>query len=384
MTMNEYFETATTPVEGTEWCVDLKREEFIDFRLLLARVNGPLRLRVPTLIMVLLCCVALVGMALADWLMTGREGYPDPVMLAAAALVLLPGLFMWFYVPARMKKTAGAQYDRSVEAGVTYYGRLQVFPDCIEKVGDTATAHIPLDDRVLFIETRDMMVFTAAASPALVLPARCMTDEMALAVRRAADRLPANHRRFIDRLQPQAQPVVAPPPREKPEELWVSTFTYTPDEYAAIIKNMLVQQFWKRAPFLVIFATLGALALGWTWDVPDRQPALLSCIVYFCMFMGVPTLFNLILPLVRVKSQVHTLSPHDMTMQVRMDTMMLRFKVPKGGEIGVLWCDVDHVYDKDAFVEVVHNKYASLHIPKRVIENIEALDGIIKRCRGKQ
>ena len=67
-----------------------------------------------------------------------------------------------------------------------------------------------------------------------------------------------------------------------------------------------------------------------------------------------------------------------------MDTMMLRFKVPKGGEIGVLWCDVDHVYDKDAFVEVVHNKYASLHIPKRVIENIEALDGIIKRCRGKQ
>ena len=52
-----------TPQEP-QWYVDLNREEFIGFRLLLARVNGPLRLRVPTLVMVLLCCVALVGMVL--------------------------------------------------------------------------------------------------------------------------------------------------------------------------------------------------------------------------------------------------------------------------------------------------------------------------------
>ena len=50
--------------EKPEWIVDLNRDEFVAFRLLLARVNGPLRMRIPTLIVALGCCLLMVGLAL--------------------------------------------------------------------------------------------------------------------------------------------------------------------------------------------------------------------------------------------------------------------------------------------------------------------------------
>ena len=56
-----------TPQEQPEWYVDLTREEFIRFRMLLARVNGPLKMRIPTMIMAALCCVALAALALVEW-----------------------------------------------------------------------------------------------------------------------------------------------------------------------------------------------------------------------------------------------------------------------------------------------------------------------------
>lgn len=358
--------------------VDLNRDEFIQFRLLLARVNGPLRMRLATLLMSAICCVVLVALALVEWWRMGQEGYPDPVLLAGALLVLLPGLFLYCYVPKKMKKTAAAQFDRSARAGMHYYGYLQIFTDCIEKVSQFGTAHICLDERVLFIEAPEMMVFSSSSSPALILPARCMTPELAAQVRQAADRLPANHRRFIGRLQPQSLPVTPPPKREDPEQLWVSTFTYRPEEYAAALKGLLMANYWRTAPTLALISMIAALTLTYV------EIQLAATIVVFLVLFGLGTLLNLVLPLSRTKRQVYNLSAHDLTMQVRMDTMMLHIKVPKGGEVGVLWCDVNHVYDKDTYVEIVHNKHATLYIPKRVIDDMTVFEAAISRCWSKQ
>ena len=363
-----------TPQEQPEWYVDLTREEFISFRMLLARVNGPLKMRLPTMVMAALCCIALTALAVVDWFQTGRQGYPDPVLLVAALLTLLPGFYTWLYVPAKMKKTAARQYERSVQSGMSYCGRLDLYPDSIEKVGPTATAHIAFDRGTLFVESPEMMVFTAAGSPAVVLPGRCLTETLAADIRRAADRLPPQNRRFIARVQTGGK-VVAPPVEVKPEELWVSTFTYTEEEYAAVLKGLTTQNFWRMAPLLMATSVLGSLAFGWTGG------SLLECVPLFVALVAVLLLFNLVLPLSRVKHQVPYTSAHDRTMQVRMDTMALRLKLPKGGENWVLWCDVDHVYDKETFVEIIHNKKMSLHIPKRCIEDIKEFDAIVTRCR---
>lgn len=357
-----------------EWYVDLTREEFIRFRLLLARVNGPLKMRIPTMVVALLCCVSLLALALVEWFEAGKVGYPDPVLVVGALLTLLPGFYTWFYVPAKMKKTAGQQYDRSVRSGMSYCGRLDLYPDSIEKIGATATAHIAFDRGTLFIETAEMMVFTAAGSPAVVLPGRCLTESLATDIRRAADRLPPQNRRFIARVQTGGE-VIAPPETVKPEELWVTTFTYTEEEYATVLKGLITQHFWRMAPLLMATSVIGSLALGWNGG------SILECVPLFVALVVVLLLFNLVLPLSRVKHQVPHTTAHDRTMQVRMDTMALRLKLPKGGENWVLWCDVNHVYDKDDTVEIVHNKKMNLHIPKRCIEDIKEFDAIVTRCR---
>lgn len=365
----------TDQPEKNEWIVDLNREEFVAFRLLLARVNGPLRMRIPTLLVSIGCCLLMVGIAIEEWWMAGWQGYPDPVMLCCALLVLLPGFYTWFYVPAKMKKTAGRQYDRSISAGMLYCGRLTVTPDYVEKAGATATAHIRLDDRTLFVESAEMMAFVTAGSPALVLPARCLTEEMATAVRKAADNLPAHCRRFIARVVPGGE-TVRWQETPQPEEVWVSTYTYTEEEYVTVLRGLITQHYWRTAPMTVTTATCGALLFGWDGET------MIKCIPFFLVILAALTLFNLVLPLSRVKRQVATLSAHDLTMQVRMDTLALRLKMPKGGENWVLWCDVDHVYDKENFVEFVHDKSSTLHIPKRVIPDMAAFESALNRCRG--
>ena len=356
--------------------VDLTREEFIRFRMLLAKVNGPLRLRIPSMVISLVCFLVTVALTVEEWAFAGWQDYPDPVLLVAAVLILVPGLYTCLYVPAKMKKTAGQQYDRSVSAGMNYCGRLTVEPEFIEKAGGSATAHIRMDNRALFIESADMMV-VSGPGPAVVLPARCLTEEMATALRAAADRLPPQNRRFIARLVPGGQ-TIAPVEIPKPEEVWVSTFTYTDEEYVTVLRSLLLQRFWKMAPMLMTTATCGAVLFGW------NQENLWMPVVYLLIIGAVLALINLGLPLWRIKSQVANLPPHDLTMQVRLDTLALRIKGLTTGEVWVLWCDVDHVYDKGAFVEFVHNKKASLYVPKRAIPDIAAFEAALNRCRDKK
>ena len=371
---NETVQTTANPVRY----VDLTRDEFIAFRMLTARLFGPLRQRIPTLVVSILCCLMLAGYAIFEWWGLNFVGYPDPVLTVGSVLTLVPSLIVCVYMPWKLKHDAGKQYDRSVQAGMDFCGELTVYPDCIEKASSSVTASIRIDERMLFIETADMMVVTAVGSPAIVLPARCLTEGMANVVRQAIDRIPLRNRKFISRIQPKGEVVPAPKPMAKPEELWVNTFTYTAEEYATVLRGIIQQHFWKMSPVLAAVAMMGALAFGYDGI------SLIPCIGYFVVFMLVLMVFNLFLPLRRAKTQSGNLSAHDLTMQVRMDTMALRVKLPKGGENWVLWCDVDHVYDKDDFVEFVHDKHSTLHIPKRVIEDMATFESALNRCRGKK
>ena len=378
MEQNDIFETTPPVVEeqpASKWYVDLNKEEFVAFHMLTARYFGPLRQRIPTLVVSALSFLMLAGYAAFEWATKNFVGSPDPVLLVGALLVLIPSLLVCGYVPYRLRRTAAKQYDRSVDAGMDYCGQLIVYPDCIEKVGHATTGHVRLDERTLFIETAEMMVISVIGSPAIVLPARCMTDEMAAAVRDAMNRVPARNRRFVARLQCRGEAVPAPTPKAKPEELWVTTFTYTPDEYATVLRGIIQQHFWRLSPLLAVVAVMGAFAFGYNGE------SLMPCIGYFLAFMAVLILVNLVLPLRRVKRQAASLSAHDLTLQVRLDTMAVRTKLPKGAENWVLWCDVDHVYEREDFVEIVHNKRSSLFIPKRCIDDLGALDAAIKRCR---
>ena len=95
------------------WYIDLSRDEFVEFRLLMARLMGPLRQRIPMLIVSLFSFAMLVGYAVFEWL-AGWVASPDPVLLVGGALVLIPALVFAFYLPHRIRRMAEKQYDLAI------------------------------------------------------------------------------------------------------------------------------------------------------------------------------------------------------------------------------------------------------------------------------
>ena len=360
--------------EEQAWYVDLTREEAAAYALLMAKVRGPLRTRKTAVITAALCSVILLGLAFGEWLAAGMTGEFDYFTALFGVLIWLPALYVCLIMPHTIRKKAQQHYDRSVSAGLVYTGRLTVTDEYVEKAGPTATAHIRLDDRAYFIETADMMVFITADSPGLVLPGRCLTQEMAATVRRAADTIPTANRRFIARVRAEGQPV-APVTAEKPCRLWTATFTYTHDEFVTVMRGSILHRFWRVAPMLTPVAFMGALVFGWSGE--NITPA----IGYFLLFMGIVLLMNLVFPLLQVKRRVGLLTAHDLTMKVTFDTTALHVQAPRGSDMPVLWCDVKHVYDRDPFAEIVIEKSGSVLIPKRAIEDIPAFEEALKRCR---
>ena len=361
--------------DGTDaWYIDLTREEVADYSLLIAKERGPLRTRKTTLITGALCSLILLGLAFGEWLAAGMQSPFDYVTAICGVLIWAPALYVCLLLPRSIRRKALKQYDRSVSAGFVYHGRLTVTDEYIEKAGISATAHVRLDERAFFIETARMMVFLTADSPGLVLPARCLTEEMVTAVHRAADRIPTRNRRFISRIQPQGQ-TVAPIEVEKPEQLWTATFTYTPEEFIPVVRGNILHRFWRVAPVMTAVAFMGALIFGGSGE------SLTPAFGYFLLFMGIILLINLLFPLLQVKGRVAMMTAHDLTIKVSFDTTALRMQTPRGGEISVLWYDVKHVYDRDSYAEIVMDKSSDLLIPKRVIRDIPAFDAVLKRCR---
>ena len=359
--------------QSNPWYVDLTREEAAAYSLLMAKERGPLRTRKTAVITAALCSMILLGLAFGEFLAGVTDTF-DYFTALFGVLIWLPALYVCLILPHSIRKKAVQHYDRSVSAGIVYAGQLTVTDEYVEKVSPSATAHVRLDDRAYFIETADMMVFITVDSPGLVLPARCLTDEMAVTIRRAADRLPPRNRRFVSRIQPKGE-IVTPVEAVKPELLWTATFTYTPEEYVTVARSSILYRFWRMAPAMTPMAFIGALVFGWSGE--NITPA----IGYFLLFMGIFVLMNLAFPLMQNKRRVGMMTAHDLTVKVGFDTTALRMVAPRGSEMPLLWCDVKHVYDRDSFVEIDIVKSAGLLIPKRVIEDIPAFEAALKRCR---
>ncbi len=366
----------TPPVgEETPFLVDLTKEEYIAFQLLVAKVRGPLRSRTVSLILSVGLCMMMLVTTLLTWRETGQISIE---FLLIAVLTLIPGLFAYCIVPAQLKKRASKNYDQARQSGNNFVGTLTVYPDRVEKIGQAASAKIPLHGHTLFIETEDMMVFTTMGSLALVLPARCMTEEMAVRVRQAADQLPPANRRFISRFRPQGQPVTAPESMEKPEVLWEQQFTFTEEEYVSLVRSALVQRYWPTAPWLVGLS----LVAGYAFIYDEKN--ILTFAGGFLLFFGLMTLFNLVLPLSRVRRQALAAGQPERTYRVELDDIALRLYGHNDNKLAVVWEEINHVYDRDTFVEFVMHRHTTFRIPKRCIEDVTAFGEIITRCRKKQ
>ena len=357
--------------------VDILREEYEAFALLQGKVTGPMRRRVFSLLLSLILCLMLVGMIFLDWRETGRI---DPVTVVAIPLMLLPTLFSYCLMPALLRRRARKGYDRRQQHyGDRFYGTVTVYPDRIEKTAviTNTTVKIPLNAHTLFVEREDMMLVINRFYPSLVLPARCMTGGMAAAVRQAADRLPMGRRVFLSRLNPQNQPAVLPIDVSQPEEtLWEQVVIYTPQESYQAARPLVFKQFWMRSPLFAILSLMMAYLLGW-----DGSGNLFTPMLWFLLCLGTLTLLNVVMPLSRMRRTARSQESRERTIRFRITQKAVYYSGLDVSEIGLLWAEIAHVYDKDTMVEIEILHGGSLFIPKRCIEDLDRFDEIVRNCR---
>lgn len=359
-------ETANTnPLpEETGWAVDLNREEFVQYQLLLTRISSPVPLRTMQVIFSVIAAVMT-----ASTVVLHREIESFDWMLALSTLAVVGiCVFFWVFVPRRIKARAERTYDETLESGHSYYGILSYTGNTIEKRGREITTAIPVNMSTLFVECAECMAWINRGHRAIVLPARCMTPEAAAEMRRAADKLPPRNRRFFGRLEPQSQPVTEVLP-EEPTVLWEEQITYTPEEYAAQLSAMVVANYRRRLPLFSLLSVVAALAFGFA----EERPWL--CIPWFLGFFALLTVMNLLTPRRRIAAMAHTVPAEQRRMSVTLTDRGLRLKQQERVMMAS-WTSIEHVIDRGEYVEIQRG-IQSAHIPKRVITDLPAFNELI-------
>lgn len=355
--------------------VDLTREEYLQFAYLQGNRYNPKRQKGICLGVSLVCVVLLVALLVMDWVTLHTV---DPLLVAAIPFVLIPTAYVLWILPPLLRRRAGKAYDKAVGAGRHFFGEVRLYPDRVEKDTAYGCVKIPLHGHSFFVETPELMAFVSRFAPAIILPARCMTDTAAAAARKAADRLPITNRRFLGRLQPQAQPVPVPPQTPPLPVLWECTFTYTGDELVEMSRRILLARFWRMAPFYALFSLLLSVSLY----VTGTEFQLVPLIAVFLLLFGLLVVVNLVLPLARLRRTADLVPREDRTKRLYIDELGVHTYADLTGDSLLAWKEQEiHIYDKEPFAEIAVKNQTALYLPKRCIEDVDAFNAVIAQCR---
>lgn len=358
---------AQPKIPVNEWDIDLSRDEYIRYYTLFSKLSGPLRLQTVQLVISVVFALILAVFCVIDFAQTGGV---DWLFAGIGGVLTVASFGLWWYAPRHVRRAAGKAYDETLAGGYCYYGTLRVRDDRVEKENLQGIHTIHLNAGTLFIENPEMMVFLTANRRSIVIPARYLTAEAASAVRAAADKLPYRNRRFLGRVVPMGEtPAAACPPEDT--VLWEQTIRYEPDELADLIRNNVSQNFVKRLPFHSVMSALFGFGLGW-----GDGSNILSCIGWFLGFFALTALTNLVLPRRRANMIAAQADVAGRTVTVKLTDRGVWMTDPNKGFAVLPWNVIDHVIDRDTFVEITRGAQ-SIRIPKRYIDDFATFDTLI-------
>ena len=238
-----------------EFPADLTREEYIEFS---TGTSGQGHKLYPAL---MLMCVGIgVFMGVED----GWTVESIAIIAVSAALMLLSAWGLPWYRRRKM----GRQYDLSLKTGYDFYGTVRFYGDRVEKVCCGDVSAVRYADAVFF-ENEKMMVFAVRGGRSLVLPARCMTETDAEAVRAVVrERIPSQRQMLRRRMTARAVERLAPPPAvDLPEEqeLLFLTVRHTPKTFGKQAARQAHLRFTASLPLMLVLDALFALLVGVTY-----------------------------------------------------------------------------------------------------------------------
>ena len=346
--------------------VDLNEQEYLDFNLTLARRMGALRLQKPMLFLFAVYLAVDVISLIKEFVDTGRISW---TLLIIAAVTLACGCLVLTVMPARIRKTAKASFLMGNQNG--YYGELTVTPHAVMKnIGDE-TITVPLDEHSIYLEDKGFMAFTAQGqSRSIVLPARCVTPQMATAIREAVFAPTARIQRRVFARMDAAAPA-AIPRRDfpaPPQTLYTLDFAYTEQEAAKLFKDVAMKQYFQSLPTVSAMAIMAGLLL----TILQEQ-------VFWFPLISLGIIFGYLLLLLlqaraRGKNPVATENRTHVTLTDR--GVELRIS-PTGQRISFGWQGVERAVERADCVEFFYSGNNLLRIPKRAIDDFDELKRIV-------
>lgn len=374
--MDEYTQTPVTPdnTQENSFPVDLSREEYIDFTLMLAKNGGALRFRRGQLA---IFCVLLVVSLLMLAVEFAVAGTIDIVMVLVVLFIAVAGAFLLFGLPAYMKHNAGRVYDQSVLGGHDYYGMLYVYGDRLEKVSGGVVSAVRFADNAAYMETEDMMVLLASSSRAIVLPARCLTAADAELVRRTVlPAIPPMRQRLVGKLIPKAEHRLPPPAEKKEREQAILEFSvpYTPEEFVKMVGDSTLRAYLRMLPVYSGVAVVSGVLFGLVSGIPAGLTVFV--IVMLAMF-----LLNTVVPKSRARRQALQMSAEALTIRIAFTERGLVASTPRQGEeTRIPWVSLQHAVEKEDCVEF-YNNHMFIRVPKRCIPDMEELRRVVDEHR---
>lgn len=356
--------------------VDLSREEYIAFNLLLAKNGGVLRFRRSQLAIFGLLLGFSVAMLLVEAI---RFGTLDAVLILVVAFIVLAGGFLLFGMPAYVKYSAGKAYDQSVLGGHEYYGMVYVYPDRLEKVGGGVTSAVRFSENAAYFETGDMMVLLASGSRAIVLPARCLTAEDAETVRRAVLAGVAPMRqRLLGRLRPGAAHRLPPPPaaRDEQDREWLAlAVEYTPEEFLKMVSDTALRAYVRLLPLYSGVSVVSGVLFGLLSGIP-------AGLVTFVVIMLGLFLLNTAGVKARARRSLAVMPEDGLRIRLTLtDRGLVASGTRPGQETRLAWVSIQHAVDREDCVEF-YNSRVFIRIPKRCIPDMEELRRVVDAHMG--
>ena len=357
--------------------VDMTREEYIAFNLLVAKTMGILRHRKGQSLLF----AALLGLCLGMMIVSRLVfHYVDMISLLLFLLVLGAGLLLLFGLPGYLRRTAARAYDRTVQGGYDYYGIVRVLADRMEKESKSKgiCSAIYYAKNAVYIESKDMMILLAPGSRAIVLPARCMTEEDAeLVRRRVTDGVDAIRRQLLHKMTPlagsriHAQEDGFPSLTQEEEGKVIAVFVqYRPKEYVELVTDKAGQKFVKMLP--LFGGTALALGLAMTLTV--------GFIWGLTVFVGLLTLlflFQVESCRVKAKQRLKRLLGELPELEFRFSGRGITVRTAQqNGGVHYPWFMVTRAVERPKCVEI-YTDSGFFRIPKREIDDLAAFKELV-------
>ncbi len=368
--MNHDYQPQETNEVG--YPVDLNEQEFLDFNMTIAHKMGALRTQKPMLVLFGVYLLVDVISLIKDFLDSGHISW---TLVVIALVTLACGAMTLYAMPRRIRKTAKANFLTGNQNG--YYGEITVTPHAIMKnIGDE-TISVPLDEHSIYLEDRGFMAFTAQGqSRSIVLPARCMTPQMATAIREAVFAPTARiQRRVFARME-----AVAPAPIQRraflapPQTLYTLDFTYNEQEAAKLFWDVAMKQYFQSLPTVSAMAVMAGLLLSILQEQVIWFPLVSLGIIFGYLLMLMLQAKSRGKKAGAIENRTH-LTLTDRGIELRLS--------PSGQRLSFGWQGVERAVERADCVEFFHSGGNLLRIPKRAIDDFEEFRRIVDTYHKK-